>query len=386
VNAFDDLDIDALRRRRGIKWTRYPADVLPAWVADMDFDVAEPISEALVQAIEIQDLGYDPARRHDELRGVFRDRVAERFGWELPLDRIALLTDVVQGLFLGVSTFSRPNARVVVQTPIYRPFKAAVTGTGRRIRFNPLAHDGARYAMDLDALTHDPQTEMLMLCNPHNPSGRCFERSELEALAETVVARDWMVLSDEIHADLVYDARPHIPFASLSPEVAERTITLMSASKAFNIAGLRCAFAIFGSDAQLAQFESIPAPSRGSVGSLAVTASLCALKYGTPWLRALLPYLQANRDWLAAALRARIPEIGFSPPEATYLAWLDCRALGLGVPPEQHFLERARVALSAGREFGHPSEASGSEHFVRLNFATSRQLLEQIVERMAKSL
>lgn len=385
---FDDIDIDSLRRKRGVKWNRDADDILPAWVADMDFPVAEPISEALIQAIETQDLGYAPAPGYHPLRRVFRNRLAERFGWEVPLRRIALLTDVVQGLYIGLSLYSEPGQRAVVQTPIYPPFMGAVANTGRRFLFNPLVHDGQRFVMDLDGLAKaiDAQTRIILLCNPHNPTGRSFERAELEALAELALAHDLTVISDEIHADLVYDGRPHIPFGSLSPEIAERTVTLMSASKTFNIAGLHCALAIFGSEVLLERFETIPIAARGAVSSLGLTASLCAFKFGQPWLDAVVSYLQSNRDWLADFLKARIPDIHFTPPEATYLAWLDCRALNLAVPPHEHFFDNARVALSPGADFGAADEPSHVEGFARLNFATSRDILEQIVERMAKSL
>lgn len=378
---FDDLDVETLRRRRGAKWTRYPDDVLPAWVADMDFAVAPPIREGLMHAVETHDLGYAPGP--GELRRVFCSRLEERFGWKVPTRRVAVLTDVVQGLYLGVQLFSEPGEGVVIQTPIYPPFLRTVAETGRRMVENALVRTETRFEIDLGALADaiDPQTRILMLCHPHNPTGRHFDRSELEALGALAVERDLTVISDEIHCDLVLDGSPHVPFATLGDEVAARTITLMSASKAFNIAGLHCAFAIFGSDEQRAHFDSIVPRTRGAVNSLGILASLCAYKYGQSWLDDLVGYLRGNRDWLAGFLAARAPEIRFSPPEATYLAWLDCRALKLDVSPQQFFLERARVALNPGAEFGAPGEG-----FVRLNFATSRAILEEIAERIVKVL
>lgn len=378
---FDDLDIASLRRKRGVKWTRYPDDVLPAWVADMDFAVAPPVREGLLHALEIEDLGYAPGP--GELRRVFCARLQQRFGWEVAPGRVATLTDVVQGLFLGVELFSEPGDGVVVQTPIYPPFLRVAPEAGRRRIENPLVLRDDRYAMDLDGLADaiDPRTRVLLLCHPHNPTGRHFSREELEPLAELAVERDLTVISDEIHCDLVLDGSPHVPFATLGPEVSRRTLTLMSASKAFNLAGLHCAFAVFGSDDQRKRFDSIPQHARGSVSSFGILASLCAFKYGQPWLDALVPYLRGNRDWLASALAERAPAIRFRPPEATYLAWLDCRALGLPEPPFDFFLERARVALGPGPDYGAPGEG-----FVRLNFATSRAILEQIVERMVAAL
>lgn len=382
---FDDLDIDALRRKRGVKWSRDGGDILPAWVADMDFPIAEPIAEALVHVIETQDMGY--AGRRLPLREIFRDRLAARFGWQVPLRRIALLTDVMQGVYLALSLYSEPGQRVVVQTPIYPPFMAAVAKSERELLYNPLVHDGRRFVMDLEGLADaiDARTRMLLLCNPHNPTGRSFERPELEALAEFVLAHDLTVVSDEIHAELIYDGRQHIPFASLSPAIAERTVTLMSASKTFNLAGLHCALAVFGGDSLQKRFGSVPLGLRGSVNNFGLAATTAAFKFGQPWLDALLPYLQANRDWLVDFLADRMPAVRFTPPEATYLAWLDCSGLGLDVAPHQHFFDHARVALSPGPDFGAADEASQSESCVRLNFATSRDLLQQIVERMADS-
>jgi cystathionine beta-lyase len=221
----------------------------------------------------------------------------------------------------------------------------------------------------------------MLLCNPHNPSGRVFRREELEGIAQVALARDLVVVSDEIHADLVFPGSRHIPFAALSPEIEARTITLSSASKPFNIAGLRCAVAVFGSDALRKRFLGCPRHLRGGLGSFGIAATEVAWRHCQPWLDEVLAYLGANRQLLADFTAAELPGIRHFRPEATYLAWLDCRALGLEPSPYRFFLSRAKVALSDGAAFGGPGRG-----FVRLNFATSRRILRLALERMAEAL
>jgi cystathionine beta-lyase len=223
---------------------------------------------------------------------------------------------------------------------------------------------------------------MLLFCNPHNPSGHVASRAELERLAQLVLAHDLVVVADEIHADLVYTGRRHIPFASTSPEIATRTITLSAASKAFNIPGLRCAVAHFGSEALQRRFGAVvDRHLRGGLGLFGLSASVTAWRFGQPWLDEVVPYLEANRDFAERFLGERIPAIRFVRPRGTYLAWLDCEALGLAPSPASWLLQHARVALSDGRLFG-----SGYDGFARLNFATSRPILEAILERIATAL
>jgi cystathionine beta-lyase len=220
-----------------------------------------------------------------------------------------------------------------------------------------------------------------LLCNPQNPTGRVFTRAELERLAQIAIERDLIVISDEVHGDLVFPGHHHIPIASLGPEIEARTITLTSATKAFNMAGLRCGVAVFGSDALKKRFQVLPSHLRGGLGSFGLVASEIAWTSAQPWLDEVLAYLDGNRAYLAGFVKERLPGITHVSPEATYLAWLDCRALALPQDPFTFFLEHARVALSDGRKTG-----PGGEGFVRLNFATSRPILSQILERVEKSL
>jgi cysteine-S-conjugate beta-lyase len=379
----DALDIGALRRRLGEKWATYPEDVLPAWVADMDFPVAEPIRRYLEQAVTGSDLGYPVNPTPQSLPTVFAERMLERFGWSVDPERVEVLTDVVQGLYISTLVYSQSGDGVITQLPIYPPFLHALRECGRRCDASPLVPGRERYEFDFDALraSIDDRTRILLLSNPQNPTGRAFSRAELEQLAELALSRDWTVVSDEIHSDLVYPDAAHVPFATLGPEVERRTVTLTSATKAFNIAGLRCTIAAFGCEELQDRFNSVQRHVRGGIGILGLEATRVAWQQCDGWLAVVLAYLRANRDHTAEFVRKHWPEVRHLPPEATYLAWLDCRALELPGGPYHFFLREARVALSNGPAFG--EEYAG---FVRLNFATSRPILTQILERMDTAL
>lgn len=380
----DDLDVASLARRRTAKWSFYPGDVLPAWVAEMDFPVAAPIQAEIQRFLSAGDLGYPHDLANTGFLEAFGERMDERFGWQPDLSRVEYLSEVVQGLLIALEAFSEPGDGAIVQTPIYPPFLKIIRMTGRRLVDCPMVVRASRLEFDLDDLKArvDAGTRMLLLCNPHNPSGRVLPRADLDRLAALAVERDLVVLSDEIHADLIYEGRSHIPFASLGPEVAERTVTLTSASKPFNIPGVRAAVVHFGSEVLHRRFNEIHPPHvRGGPGLLGIYATIAAWRFGQPWLDEVVAYCQANRDFTDRALRERIPEIRFFAPEATYLAWLDCGALDLESTPAEHFLQSGRVALSPGHHFG----AAWKDH-ARLNFATSRSILTEIIDRMAKSL
>ena len=382
--VLDELDIQQLERRRSSKWHFHPRDVMPAWVAEMDFPIAAPIQAELQRLIETSDVGYPLEDRDTGLPDAFSERMNDRFGWNPDPSRVELISEVVQGMYIAIEAFSEVGDGAIVQTPIYPPFLSAVRDTGRRLVENPLIPSDGRLEFDLDGLAGliDATTRILLLCNPHNPSGRVMLREDLDRIASLVVEHDLIVISDEIHADLLYDDRVHVPFASLAPEIESRTVTLTSASKAFNIPGLRCAVAHFGSADLHQQFNRLhPAHVRGGIGLLGIYASIAAWRWGQPWLDEVVPYLQANRDYALHAFNERIPEIRFYPPEATYLAWLDCSALDIQGSPAGHFLKHGRVALSGGRRFG----AAWDQH-VRLNFATSRPILRDVVDRVAKAL
>ena len=380
---FDDLDLAELRRRRGEKWQDYPPDVLPAWVADMDFPVAEPIARYLAESLRLQDLGYPQNPTPSALPTVFAKRMLERCGHSIDPRRVVVLTDVVQGIYIALETLCEPGAGVILQPPVYPPFFDAVRETRRRIVLNPLVRGPRGYELDLDGLRRacDAGTRVLLLCNPQNPTGRVFTRAELEGLAQVALVRDLVVISDEIQWELVHPGHRHVAFASLGPEVEARTVTFTSATKGYNIAGLRCAVGHFGSAELLRRFKSVPSHVRGGLGSFGLHATAIAWSECQPWLDDVMAYLDGNRRFLADFVRARLPRIGHQMGESLYLAWLDCAALPLGEQaPFDFFLERARVAPSDGRKFG-----PGGERHVRVNYATSRAILTEILERMERA-
>lgn len=378
-----ELSLPVLRQRHGIKWNAYPPDVLPAWVADMDFEVAPAIKLALESAVARSDFGYAQPYAQYGLDEIFCARMQDRYAWQVEPQQVEFFSDVVQIIYLSLLTMTEPGAGVVIQTPIYPPFLSAVKETGRRAVIAPLVQGANGYGVDFDALASiiDPETKILLLCHPHNPTGRAYTRDELIGLAELVLKHDLLVISDEIHADLMLEARQHIPFASLSPEISPRTITLTSPSKPFNIAGLSLACAVFGSDALKQKFLTIPAHVRGGRSALGMAAARAAWTASDPWLTEVLLRLRSNRATVADFVRQRWPLIKHTPPEATYLAWLDCRGLKLDVEPYRFFLEHAKVALGEGPAFGEAGRGC-----VRLNFATAPTILHEMLLRMDKAL
>jgi cystathionine beta-lyase len=376
-----DFDIATLRARRTNKWHKFASDVLPAWVADMDFGVAPSITAALARLTRDQEYGY--AAREGALAAAFVRRMQRRFNWTTNAADTVAIGDLVQASFSSVMAFSEPGDAILLQLPSYPPFIRAIEDTGRRLIANPMRDGGEHWVLDLAAFdaAPDPRTRMLIFCHPQNPTGRAFSRVELEAVAAFAIRHDLIVVSDEIHADIVYPGRTHIPLASLHPEIAARTITITSATKSFNIPALRCAVMHFGAAALKQRFESrIPSRLLGSPGVTGVDATVAAWDDGQPWLDEILAQLLANRDWLARSIAAELPGVTMRMPEATYLAWLDCRALELPVPAGQFFLDRARVGLNFGETFG--AQYAG---FARLNFATPAPILQQIVTRMVEA-
>jgi len=362
-------DLDWLTAKRGVKWHRPGPDVLPAWVADMDFPVAEPIRTAVVATLDRGDLGYPdwPDGPAHPLAEPFARRMAARFDWAPDPSHVRGLTDLIQGVQIVTELATRPGDGVVLAVPNYPPFLATFPRHGRRIV--PLPVEDGRLAFE--RVTDATDARLLLLVNPHNPTGRVFTRAELEEVAEFALRHDLVVVSDEIHADLAYDGHAHVPFASLGDEVAARTVTLTSATKAFNIAGLRCAVAHVGPAELRAQWDAQPPDLFGAPNVLGVEATRAAWEQGDPWLADVRAHLAEQRALLGARL-ADLP-VRYRPPEATYLAWLDWPTL----PGDAHaFFRSAGVELSAGPEFG------GRPSQVRLNFATSTAVLDEILDRI----
>ncbi len=378
-------DFDKIIERRGtdsVKWAGYGEDVLPMWVADMDFASPEPVIRALQERVEHGVFGYSFPPR--ELKEVIVAWLKERHGWAVTQDAIVFTPGVVTSFTLAARAFVAAGEGLVTQTPVYPPILHAAETSGVHSQSMELTRgaDG-RYTIDFDRFdaTLTERSRMFLLCNPHNPVGRVFTPDELEHMAERCLARDMVICSDEIHGDLLLDGHRHRPIAALAPEIAARTITLMAPSKTFNIAGLYCSFAVIP-DAKLRQrFKAATAGLFHGANVLGYVAALAAYRDGQPWLDAMLAYLETNRDVAARFVRERLPGVTMSPIEGTYLAWLDCRQAALIGNPHTVFLKRGRVALNDGAHFG-----PGGEGFARLNFGCPRALLLEGLERMALAL
>jgi cystathionine beta-lyase len=312
-------------------------------------------------------------------------RMSARFGWSLDPGRLHELSDALQGVAIALHHLTEPGDGVVVHLPAYPPFLELIRETGRRVVDIPAIQTASGYVWDYDELdarlaaarSGRGSARLWILCHPHNPTGRVFAASELGRVAELAAAHDLVVVSDEIHAELVHPGAVHVPFATLGDDVAARTVTVTSASKAFNLAGLRWAVLFAGHRGLHDSISRLPKHYLGAPNLLAVEATDAAWTEGDGWLAAVRGVLDDNRHRLRALLDAHLPEVRYHVPAATYLAWLDCTALGLGGDPAAEFRKRG-VELAAGGRFG-----SIGEGFVRLNFATSPAVLDAIVRRMA---
>ncbi len=379
-------DFDTLPDRRAtesFKWLSYPADVLPMFVADMDFVSPQPVIEALQRRVAHGVFGYP-----SDLPGLKEAVVARMqrlYGWKIQVEDIQVVPGVVTALNQVVQAYVPAGGGVLVQTPVYPPFLTLAQNAGVLDQRMELSRDPQQgtYSVDWEAFAaaFTPQTRLFMLCNPHNPVGRAFRRDELERMAEACLRRDVLICSDEIHCDLVYRGVQHIPIASLDAEVARRTITLIAPSKTYNIAGLECSFAIIPDQELRKQFQHATRGLVGWVNVMGLVAAQAAYTQGQEWLGQLLVYLESNRDFLFDYVRRELPGVRMALPEATYLAWLDCRGLGLKEEPYHFFLDKARVAFNQGGNFG-----QGGEGFIRLNFGCPRSMLVEALERVKRSI
>ena len=380
--AFDALAIDDLRRRGSVKWSFHGDDVLAAWVAEMDFPLAPPIRDALQEAVARSLTGYPPGDAVSGLPAACAAWLERCFGLVVTPQQVRVVPDVLRGLGLALTTFSPPDSPVVVMTPAYPPFFEAVRAAGRAVVEAPLAHDGDRAAFDLDAIAAALRAGAgtVILCNPHNPVGRVFTRQELGGLAAVVEEHGARVVADEVHAPLIYPGATHVPYATVSEAAARHSVTLVSASKGWNLPGLCCAQVVLTGEDDLARWDQLSHLQTRGASILGILANRVAYEQGEPWLHEVVDYLDGNRMLVARLLRELLPDVRYTPPQGTYLAWLDCRALGLD-NPAAFFLQQARVALNDGAGFGAP----GQGH-VRLNLATSRAILTTIVQNMSAAL
>ncbi|HVA92392.1 MAG TPA: aminotransferase class I/II-fold pyridoxal phosphate-dependent enzyme [Chloroflexota bacterium] len=379
ASGFDDLSLPKLCERRSEKWTTYPPDVLPAFVAEMDFALAEPIQRALIEAITRGDTGYASPMG---LAEAFAGFAHARFNWLVHPERVFLVPDVMVGVAEVLRLTTEPGSGIVINTPGYPPFFPTIPEYGRRVVEAPLARSSRGWELDFDGLEQAFKSgaRAYLLCNPHNPTGRVFSRGDLKRIATLAARYGVVVVSDENHAPLTLAGAVHTPFVSLGEEAAGNAATVISAAKGWNLAGLKCAVVVAGSEAIRGRLLTLPTEVRSRAGHLGVLAAIAAYRDGGPWLRGLLAHLDRNRTLLGQLLAEHLPAVSYVPPEASYLAWLDCTKLGLGDDPAARFLERGRVALSRGLDFG----PNGAE-FVRLNMGTSRGLLQEAVARMAEA-
>ncbi len=376
----DSFDFDRVIDRHNtgsLKWDRYKGkDVIPLWVADMDFQAPRPILEALHERVEHGVFGY--GLPPEELVQTVVERMAQQYNWAIKPSWIVWMPGVVSALNVVCRACGEDGDEVLTFTPIYPPFLSAPPQSRKSIKTVPLAREAGRYVMDYDRFESEigDRSRLLILCSPHNPVGRRFDRRELERIAEICLRRNLIICSDEIHCDLVLDSGRHMPTASLSPEVSARTITLMAPSKTFNVPGLSCSFAII-EDADLrAKFNKAQHGIVPGVNVLGYTACLAAYRDCEPWRLALLDYLRGNEQLLYKTVNEEIPGLSMDHVEATYLAWIDVRPLGL--PNPGRFFEHAGVGLSDGKHFE-------GEGFVRLNFGCPRATLLAGLERMKRA-
>ncbi|MDY0339780.1 MAG: aminotransferase class I/II-fold pyridoxal phosphate-dependent enzyme [Coriobacteriia bacterium] len=381
-----EAELARLRALSGIKWSRYDEDVLACWIADMDLPSAPVVAAAVRDLVERRDFGYD----FSAVGAVSEAWAAwqlERHGWSPDPARVRLHTDVLQAVDLALWLGTNPGDGVVLMTPVYPPFFRCLASLGRTVVDCPLEPgtwelDAERLEAVVAAGVDDgAPVSAILMCNPHNPTGRVFSVAELTAVAEVARRHDLLVISDEIWADVVYPGARHVPFRSLPVAEGLRTVTAAAASKTFNIAGLRCAVSYIDDEALEEKISALPDHLLGAVSSVGATATLAAYSQGGPWLEATLVLLQGNRDHVIERLAAELPRAVVDVPEATYLAWIDLRAYELGEDPAAWLLEHARVALNAGPDFGVHGHG-----FVRLNFATTRPVLDEIIDRIVRAL
>ena len=373
------------RNTGGIKWEHYEDGVIPMWVADMDFRSPEPVIRALHERVEHGVFGYTVAPK--ELTTVICERLARLYHWNVLPEQIVYFPGVVSALNVVCRAFGQPGDGVLVQAPVYPPFLSAPGNHGLALQTAELTlclqDHTLHYETDYDAFEAaiTPQTRLFILCHPHNPIGRELEPAQLARLAEICLRHDVLMVSDEIHCDLMLGRTQHTPLAALSPEIAGHCITLMAPSKTFNLPGLGCSFAIVP---QAEMRQRLTKASEGIlplINALGFTAALAAYREGGPWLAELLEYLTANRDFMVDYIAGHLPTLRTTVPEATYLAWFDCREAGIPGNPYEFFLKQARVALNDGVAFG-----PGGQGFVRLNFACPRAQLVEALERMKQAL
>ncbi len=383
-------DFDRIIDRRNsdsAKWKMYDNDVLPLWVADMDFESPPPIERAMIERVKHNVFGYgrDPVSFKD----ILVERMSRLYNWQIVADDIVFLPGLVCGLNIVTRAIGETGDGVLINTPVYPPFISAPTNQGKVTQMaeqvKRVVNGHIAYEVDFDVIerTVQPNTSLFIVCNPHNPTGRAYSRSELEQMGEVALRHNLIICADEIHCDLLLSGTQHIPLASVSPEVAQCTITLMAPSKTFNVPGLGCSFAIIQNAELRQKFAKAAYGIVPHVNLLGMVAGEAA--YADPecneWLVQLHSYLTANRDFLVSFVDKHLPGIKTTVPDATYLAWLDCSEAGIEGNPYKFYLDQARVAFNDGNNFG-----QGGAGFVRVNFGCPRSILAEGLEKVRLAL
>ncbi len=380
-------DFDRLIDRRGTgcyKWDNIREkfgrdDIIPMWVADMDFLSPKPVIDAIKRRAEHGVYGYT-IRPHSYYQSIV-DWVKRRHNWDIKPQWIEYSPGVISSINLAIQAFTRPGDKVIVQPPVYYPFFDVIRGNRRRLVTNPLRYENGRYHIDFEDLEGklDEKVKMLVFCSPHNPVGRVWQRSELSRLSEICRRKKVIIVSDEIHFDLTLEGYRHVPTASISPDIADITLTTISPSKTFNLAGLNNSTVISSNRRMLRRFKAAVENAGLALANVfGIVASEAAYKHGEEWLEQLLKYIQGNVDFLIEYMDEKMPEIRPVKPEGTYLVWLDCR--GMNMNPRnlnQFMVEKAKVGLLEGSIFG-----EGGEGFQRMNIACPRKILKEALSRI----
>lgn len=375
------MNFDQIISRRetdSIKWNYYPEDVLPMWVADMDFRSPEPVISALHERVDHGIFGYGCPP--DGLKEAIIAHLDDRQNWHVSEDDISFISGVVTGFNHAIYSLTEPGEKILIQTPVYPPFLMAPGLAERECVENPLVRCGdGRYEIDFDDFEAKCASgvKLFILCSPHNPVGRVFTREELSLMAEICLRYGALICSDEIHGDLIFSGYTHTPTASLSKEVSDITVTYFAPSKTFNVAGFSTSIYVAQNEKLRKTLSQSMNMLLGHPNILGLYAARAAYRFGRPWLDELLRYLESNRDYLVETVTNELPGIKIWKPEGTYLGWLDCRGLGLEHSPHLFFLEEAKVGLNDGKNFG-----IAGKGFVRMNFGCPRSLLEEGLGRM----
>ncbi len=384
-SVFESRGPAQLRHQDSSKWRMYPEDVIPLWVAEMDFPVAPPLLDAMRRRLE-HPLGYNRIFPDAPLNALLQEKFREQGLGDVPTEGMVYLPGVVPGIYAALQATTAPGDRVVMVTPIYHNFHIAASSLGREPVGVPLLNRPERWEMDWDALDVACEgAKLLMVCHPHNPTGRVWDAEELNRLRDLALKHDLYVISDELHADLRYIGQPFEAFAA-DERVREHTVTLTGPGKAFNTAGVGMGV-MFSHNPKLAQkLQAAASGVTGHPSALGVSLWQAALEEGDPWLAGTLAYLEGNRDFLTDFLRQHLPWVKFHPVEATYLAWLDLSAHPQAASIQNDLLTEARVAVNGGLMFAPEPQKALYQGFIRLNFASPRPILEEALERMARAL